>query len=39
MVILGYNSLAMTGRYMHVLEGLKRESAGHVDRQLTGTEG
>jgi integrase len=39
MEILGHTSLAMTSRYLHVLDGLKREAAEQMDRLLTGTEG
>src|SRR5262249_29261787 len=38
MEVLGHTSLAMTSRYMHVLDGLKREAAEQMDRLLTGTD-
>jgi integrase len=39
MEILGHTSLAMTSRYMHVLDGLKQSAAEQMDRLLTGTGG
>jgi len=39
MEILGHTSLAMTSRYMHVLDGLKRDAADQMDRLFTGTGG
>ena len=37
MEILGHTSLAMTSRYMHVLDGLKRDAAEQMDRLFAGT--
>ena len=35
MEILGHTSLAMTSRYVHVLDGLKRDAAEQMDRLFT----
>lgn len=37
MEILGHTSMEMTSRFMHVLDGLKRDAADHMGDLLTGT--